>query len=63
MLSQYFFRMYMVGMWSKSSIISAIYRLVEVGMQDISSPDKVEHVIIKVHDYRLSWGLRNLTLL
>lgn len=26
MLSQYFFRMYMVGMWSKSSIISAIYR-------------------------------------
>ena len=26
LLSQYFYRMYLVGMWSKSSLISAIYR-------------------------------------
>jgi len=25
-LSQYFYRMYLVGMWSKSALISAIYR-------------------------------------
>jgi hypothetical protein len=25
-LSQYFYRMYIVGMWSKSALISAIYR-------------------------------------
>jgi hypothetical protein len=25
-LSQYFYRMYLVGMWTKSSLISAIYR-------------------------------------
>jgi hypothetical protein len=26
LLSQYFYRMYLVGMWSKSALISAIYR-------------------------------------
>ena len=32
LLSQYFYRMYLVGMWAKASLISAIYRLVNISM-------------------------------
>jgi ATP-binding cassette subfamily C (CFTR/MRP) protein 1 len=31
-LSQYFYRMYIVGMWSKSALISAIYRSFKINL-------------------------------
>ena len=33
LLSQYFYRMYLVGMWSKSALISAIYRSVNNNLE------------------------------